>query len=664
MLRFLSKQQRARNILLVFLSFLLALTLFVFLGLPAGRWFSQAIDSTGVLDPDTPVAEVDGEEIPLGELQRALARFTQSSPGAQSFSFIKSFSDEMLDQLIERRIKERVARRLKITVTDEEVAQQIARLYPGFLDEKGRFVSFDRYRAALERSGLKVTEFENDIRASLLDEKLRSYITAGVTVTPQEIERAYVRQNTSVDVVYLILDPRDLEDEVDVSEEEARQYFNEHRDEFEITETERKVDYLFIPYEPLQKTVKVTDDEIKREYERTKNQYTVGAWASQIVFPFNETNEAAVRQKADAIVKRARGGENKPPEDFAALGGKRIGYVKKDPKDTSYRQRIFFLRDDQKNVTDPIREDDAFYVLKVHRWKRKSLATVRRELVRRLRERKARTEANRLAQEIKKRLDETKDLQKVAEEFRQQLGNPPLDQLVRHTGFFAPSDRLPEFGTYSASFTSACANLNEIGEVGNRIFLKDGLAIPQLRAKREPHKPEFDEVKDRVIARLRSEKAERVARQRAQQIIDRAHTVSALRRLARARRWDLKTQRDFKRGSILSDLQHSEQLEGFAFRLAPNHVAPQPLKVGDKFVVLGVTGRREADLTKLAEQEDDLRQQLLNQRRAQFYQAYLERIKDRLASEGRIIIYKDVFDTFTATGGADIRKLLNVTPAP
>lgn len=665
MLKFLSKQQRARNAFLIFFCFVMAVTLVIFLGMPIGDWISSAFKGSeaDAADPKATVAEVDGDKISARELQQALNRIAQGSSG-QNMAFIKSFSDTLLDQLITQRIVKAEAARLGITVSDDEVRREIARQVPNFIDDKGRFIDFDRYRRSIEASGSTVEEFEQSIRQSLLDKKLQAYLTAGVTVTPREVEEDYIRQNTSVNLSYVVIEPKKYEAEVSVSEAEAKSYFDQHKDEFKINEVERKVDYIYIPYDALKPLMSVTDDEIKQEYEFTKTQQTIGATVSQIVFPFNETNESQIRQKADEVVKRARGEDQTPAEDFAKLGGKSIGYVKKDSKDTSYKQRVFTLVDSKKDVTEPIKEGNAFYVLKVTQWDRKSLAQARPELLKQIRDRKARTEASKLATEITTKLQEVKDIRKVAEEFRPRLGNLPLDQIVKQTGFFATSTQLPEFDIYSSSFTSSASNLNDIGQVGNQITLKDGVAIPQLAAKRDPHEPSFEEVKDRVIEKLRKQKAAERARQRAHELAQQINSIQALQKAAAAEKLEVKKQDDFKRGSILQELEQSDQLEGFAFSVEAGKTAPQAIKVGEKYVLLGVTSKKAADLTKLAEEQDATRKRLLDQRRNQFYQAYLKQIKDKLASEGKIIVYQKVFDTIAAGAGGDIRDILNINPAP
>jgi hypothetical protein len=300
--------------------------------------------------------------------------------------------------------------------------------------------------------------------------------------------------------------------------------------------------------------------------------------------------------------------------------------------------------------------------MKVTQWSRKSLAEARPELLKQIQDRKARTEASKIAADMMKKLQEVKDIRKVGEEFRAKLGNLPLDQIVKQTGFFATSTQLPEFDLYSTSFTSGASNLNDIGQVGNQITLKDGVAIPQLAAKRDPHDPPFDEVKDRVTAKLRKDKAAERARRRANERAQQATTVDALQKAAAAEKLELKKQEDFKRGSILQELEQSDQLEGFAFSLEAGKTAPQAIKVGEKFVLLGVTSKKAADLTKLAAEQEANRKRLLDQRRGQLYQAYLKQIKDKLASEGKIIVYQKVFDSIAAGAGGDISDILNINP--
>ncbi len=656
MLRFLSERQRARNLLLVVVALMMVVGL-VILYMPIGQAIYRRAVGLGEITDATVVAEVEGEKITAGEYRAALARLTQSrlGRGLDDPTLLKPFSSTILNELIEDRLVLLLAKRLRLSATDEEVFKA---LLPMFRDASGRFIGRERYFRAVQQSGQTVEEFEENLRRSILQEKVRHHLTAALQVSPREIEEEFLRENTSVDLAYLVIKSSDLRANISVSESEARAYFERHRGEFAITQIERQVEYLHIPMARI--PVTVSEQEIRDEYERTKSEHTTGADVSQIELPFTEQNEAEVRRQAEDLVKRARGDEKTPAEDFRKLGGKRLGFVKKDPKDTSYRQRVFSLSDFQKDVTEPIREEGKFYILKVTRWHRKPLAEVRAELIRRIRERKQRDESAKLADEIKKRLDEVKDLRRVAAEFSPKLGNLPPEQMIRRTGFFAAGEELPEFGAYASGFTSAASELDEIGQIGSKIYLSDGYAIPRLIAKRGPKTPQFEDVKDRVIRKLQEQKAIERARQLAEQLIARAPTVEALRKVAAAEKLDVKTQEGFKRGTFLPDLERSEQLEGMAFALEVSRVAPRPVRIGKDFIVFGITKRTEPDRAKLDAERAAIRDRLLSTKRDQFYRAYLETLREKMIADGRIRIHQDVIEAIfaskTASGSARTKR--------
>lgn len=653
MLRFLSEKQRARNILLVFVAIMMVVGL-VILYMPIGQaLYRRAVGLSEVTD-STVVAEVMEEKITAGEYRAALMRLTQSrlGRGFEDPASLKPFSSTILNELIEDRLVLILARQWGLSATDEEVFKA---LLPMFRDASGRFIGRERYFRAVQQSGQTVEEFEENLRRSILRDKVRHHLTAALDVSPREVEEEFLRENAAVDLVYVVIRSKDLRAAIPVSEDEARAYFEKHRGEFAITQLERQVEYLHIPMARI--PVSISETEIREEYERTKSEHTTGAYVSQIELPFTEQNEADVRRQAEDLVKRARGDEKTPAEDFQKLGGKSIGFVKKDSKDASYRQRVFTLSDFQKDVTDPIREEGKFYILKVTRWQRKPLAEVRDELVRRLRERKQRDEAAKLADEIKKRLDEVKDLRRVAAEFSPKLGNLPVEQLVRRTGFFAAGEDLPEFGDYASGFSSAASELDEIGQIGSKIYLSDGYAIPRLMAKREPKTPTFEEVKERVIRKLQEQKAIERARQLAEQLIAQSPTIEALRKAAAARKLEVKTQEEFKRGTFLPDLERSEQLEGMAFALEVSRVASRPVRIGKDFVVFGITKRSDPDRAKLESERKAIRERVLSTKRDQFYRSYLETLREKMIADGRIRIHQDVIEAIfsTMTGSAPAR---------
>jgi parvulin-like peptidyl-prolyl isomerase len=131
------------------------------------------------------VARVNGEPITLEEFNKALLPY---SPSKEELPALRR---RVLNQLIEKRLKIQEARRLGMTVTDEELNQRIRETmgpYP-----KSEFVTF------LSKEKTTFEEWKNGVRENILLEKL---------VTSQ---------------VYL---------SIKVSEKEISAYYQEHREEF------------------------------------------------------------------------------------------------------------------------------------------------------------------------------------------------------------------------------------------------------------------------------------------------------------------------------------------------------------------------------------------------------------------------------------------------
>ena len=123
MLRFLSEKQRARNILLILVAFMMVVGL-VILYMPIGQaLYRRAVDSGEVTD-STIVAEVLQEKITAGEYRAALMRLTQSrlGRGFEDPALLKPFSSTILNELIEDRLVLILARQLGLSATDEAVS--------------------------------------------------------------------------------------------------------------------------------------------------------------------------------------------------------------------------------------------------------------------------------------------------------------------------------------------------------------------------------------------------------------------------------------------------------------------------------------------------------------------------------------------------------------
>ena len=82
-----------------------------------------------------------------------------------------------------------------------------------------------------------------------------------------------------------------------------------------------------------------------------------------------------------------------------------------------------------------------------------------------------------------------------------------------------------------------------------------------------------------------------------------------------------------------------------------------PIKVGDSWVVLGVTKREEADLAVFSTRRESLTQQALSTRQGQVFEDYIGAVQQRMKQTGNIKVYQDVLTAMEAAEPA-------VAPAP
>jgi len=142
------------------------------------------------------VATVDTAEIETRDYQIALKTLIEGYRArVQDASKIddKLFKQAAIDQLIARQIWLKAAREIRITVSDQELMDNIAKI-PAFLTEgkdgqPGQF-DLERYHRLLAGAHLTPEGFERAEREDLLIDKTKRLLQDSVQLTPPEIEEA------------------------------------------------------------------------------------------------------------------------------------------------------------------------------------------------------------------------------------------------------------------------------------------------------------------------------------------------------------------------------------------------------------------------------------------------------------------------------------------
>lgn len=655
MLKQLSKFERTSKVLILGFVALMAVSLVLFFR-PGG--------GTSALEPTKSgevVASVGGDDITLGEFatqkQNIQAQFSRFG-GQISLSQMGYSDDKILDGLIQRKIAVQEARRLGLEASPVEINDRIRKT---FRDASGKLTLLDASgkldMAKYEQRVGDVAAFERGVAEDIAREKLEAFVAASVRVSEEDVQSEFKKKNTSFDLTYVVVSASKLAEKIQPTDDELKAYFEQHKTDYNILVPQKKIRYLFIDQDKSGQKLQITDKELHDEYDNLDPKYKqAGVKVQQIVLKVARPDlDAGVKSKADALVTKARaGGETISEDAFADLakgnsedpataknGGRVSGVVKKDPsKPTDPYQQILDLQPGE--TTDAISYKNAYYVLRRGDSVPKTFEDAKPELLVSLRNRRGYTVAQKIAQKAQDRLKETKDPQKVAQEFAAEANMNAAD-MVRETPFIKPGDDVPNIGN-SQQFEGAVAPLNNPNDVGERTGIKNGFAIPMLVEQRPPRIPELDEVKDKVRGAVKDEKAKAQLEQKAKDIVAAAKSPGELKAAAEKAGLETKAEANYKLATPLGEAGSSAVIDD-PLNAAKAGDVLQPIFLNQNYLVIGVNKKTDADLTEYAKQRDTLMQQALTERKNQVFGDYLTSVMTRMKQSGSIKIYPDVLDT-------------------
>ena len=205
MLKFLRGRKRTRNAVLVIFIGLLTLSLVALFSASGSgaKMFGGAVGS------DTAIARVGSYEVTAQDLKAALTNFGQQisqGQGRQAKQDLSTLYDmygpQVLDGLIRQKLILYQAERLNLGASDSEVQSRLRQMF-------NPWPGAEAYRLRLQQyqPGMTPVRFEDELRGSIAQEHLRSFITAAVSVDPKEVEEDYRRNNSSYEVRWVDVDP-------------------------------------------------------------------------------------------------------------------------------------------------------------------------------------------------------------------------------------------------------------------------------------------------------------------------------------------------------------------------------------------------------------------------------------------------------------------------
>ncbi|MGI8556087.1 MAG: peptidyl-prolyl cis-trans isomerase [Pyrinomonadaceae bacterium] len=651
MLKFFRRLERTRNFVLILFAVIMVLSLVLFYA-PRS---TQRVDLVGNTET---AAKVGSSKITVGEIA-----VTNKQYGG------KASADQILKRLIPARIIRAEAERFGLTATDVEVADYIRDQNKS---PDGTPIDQKTYeRNAIEQAG-SIRAYEQGARDLLSGQKLEAFITSGVTVSEEQVLNDFKHKNTKFDLSYVPVSISDLAQNIKPSDEEVKNYFEQNKKNYYISLPEKNIRYVFVNTAKLGEKIPISDADLKAEYDKLPDgKKQAGVEGQQIVLHIPKPElDAQVLAKANDIAANARKDDGKISADaFAELakgqsedtrtassGGKIPGLIRPNPNNpTETYQKLLTLQEGQ--VTDPIKVGASYYILRRGAAVPKSFEDAKKEVEVSLRNRRGYAAALELAQKVDDELKQNKDVQKTAADFAAQA-NSNVKDMVRETGFVKQGDDVPNIGI-APQFEDGIKPLENQGDVGDKIPVKGGFAVPMLVAERAPHDATFDEVKDQVTAAYKQEQAQKQLEQTAKDIANGASSAANLAAAAQSKGLKAQDSKNFILGSPLGEGANgatSQALEDAIYNLRTGEVTKTPIKVGDNYYVVGAINRTESDNAEFAKQRDQLLETLLQQKRGQVFADYFSDVRQKMEANNQIKIYDDVLKTLDSANGTETEE--------
>lgn len=526
----------------------------------------------------------------------------------------------VLQEMVEQTLLLQIAEDMKLGATDPEVRDRIIS-YPVF-QKDGQFIGFKEYKQVLDWNRIPLADFEDGLKKEILIEKVVKLLTAGITVSDEEVWDNYKKQNESAKIEYLVAekDKIELTDKPDAAAIEA--HFEKNKAAYKVPK-KRTADYLFFRTDDLKTRVKVDESEIEKYYKDNLSQFQEAEKikVSRIFLPYTGKDKPQVLAQAADLLKRARAGEDFAElartfskDDKAKEGGDwgLTAWTALPAKETDEVVKM-----DAGQTSDVIETDTGAAILKVAEKTAaitRSLAEVKTTVKNILEDEKARELAADKASRIEKEARGQKSLDMAAQK---------EGLKVRSTGPLKQADPLEDFDP-SGSISQTLFTLKD-KEISAPIYTYTGVGIAQLQ-KTEPERPaKLEEVRDAVEKDILDSRKKEKAMEKLTGVL--AGLKDDWEDGAQKNGLQIKVVEAHKREQYLSLIGESPEVDNLAFSL-PIKEPSRTLEVEGGYAVVRVLDRKLVTKEEFAKARDTERSTLLESQKSKFLQSYMVKARD------------------------------------
>ncbi len=604
-------------------------------------------------DAGTVVARIGGETITAAEFdsiyRRRLQALQSQYQGNLTPELIRAMDlpHQVLDGLVERQLRLDAARRLRLSVSDEELAQAIAAV--SAFQENGKFAGRERYERVLRANGLTPDRFEDDMREQLLMDKYSALVRASIYVSDADIQREFANRNEKASIEYIKIASSRLDSATEPTETEVKAYYDSHRERYRAPE-QRKIKYLLVDSARVRARIVIPESELKAEYERRKDSFTAPdqVVAAHILIKVDPNGgpaaDQAAREKADKIAARAKAGEdfaklaNETTEDPSGKGkGGELPPFARGQMVPEFEEAAFQMNPGE--IRGPIKSQFGYHVIKLIRKVPshvRPFEEVRGQIASELSEKRAQAETDRRARDL---ADALKHMKNPSDEDLRKLQDGNV-VTYNTTDWVGRGDPIPGIGA-NPRFTDQAWSL-KISQIGtDSISTPRGPAFVRPSEERPAGVPPLSEIRPRVVADWKSDRREKEALEKLGPAAKELASGAALSTVAGRYETEVKTTPEFSPGGPVPDIGNAPALSAAVFATGKGQVGP-PVAVPGGYVLFRVLNRTTADPAAIASQKAELADSIRDREAQKLIRATLQQMR----ADRQVKVNEEVLQSF------------------
>ncbi|MNZ63525.1 Peptidyl-prolyl cis-trans isomerase D [compost metagenome] len=465
-------------------------------------------------------AEVNGESVSRDELSRAVdmqrRQLAQQLGGQFDASMLddKLLRDSALKALIDRKLLLQGAADAGFGFSPQALDQLIL-LTPEF-QQDGKF-NADRFDQVIRQMGYSRLQFRTLLEQEMLIGQLRAGLAGSGFVTDQEVRAFAALERQPRDFATLAIKARP--DQLQVSVEQIKAYYDEHASEF-MTPEQLLVEYVELKKDAFFDQVKVSDEEIQAQYEKEIANLGEQRKASHILL---ETGDKLSDEQVKGKLAELRARIDKG-EEFAALAkefsqdpgsagnGGDLGFAGQGVYDAAFETALFALKVGE--VSAPVKSEFGWHLIRldaVQAAEVPSLASLKPQLERDLK-----------AQQVEQRFVEaTKTLEDAAFEAADLA--QPAQELGLEVKQAAPFGREGGEGiAANRQVVEAAFSQEVLTEGANSSALEldpDTVVVLRVKEHRKPEQQALAQLSATLSERIRKEQAAAAAKSRGEALL-------------------------------------------------------------------------------------------------------------------------------------------------